>query len=107
MTPYVFQRGETMTLALEAVSGDVNSVNSITAQMKPLAHGRTHVAPQTPIAASFLISPRATGWTLTIPATTSASLTPGSYLADARLEVAGGVIVTESVAIRVREAVTS
>jgi hypothetical protein len=47
------------------------------------------------------------GWTLTIPAATSASLVTGAYLADARLEVAGGVVMTETVALRIRPSVTS
>jgi hypothetical protein len=75
--------------------------------MKALPPGQTQVSAGAPVAASFAISAHATGWTLTIPAATSAALAPGSYIADAKLTVAGGVIVTESVAIRVRQAVTS
>jgi hypothetical protein len=107
MTPYVFQRGETITLALEALSGDVGTVTAITADMKALAPGRTSVSAQDPVAASFAITANSTGWTLTIPAAVSAALLAGSYLADARLVVAGGVIVTEPVSIRIRQAVTS
>jgi hypothetical protein len=80
--------------------------------MKAVPPGRTGVPDGAPVAASFTISPRPAqgdippGWTLTIPAATSASLTPGAYLADARLEVAGGVIVTEPIAIRIKASVT-
>jgi hypothetical protein len=112
MTPYTFQRGETISLALDAVTGDPLSVTGISAVMKTVPPGRTGVPDGAPVAATFSISPRAAqgdippGWALTIPAATSASLTPGSYLADARLEVAGGVIVTEPVAIRIKASVT-
>jgi hypothetical protein len=113
MNPYVFQRGETISLALDAVSGDPASVSAIAAKLKAVPAGRTSVSADTPLAASFTISSRAAmgeipaGWTLTIPAATSAGLSAGAYLADARLEVAGGVVVTESVAIRVRESVSA
>jgi hypothetical protein len=112
MTPYTFQRGETLTLALDAITGDPLSVTGISAAMKAVPPGRTGVSQDAPVAATFSITPRTAqgdippGWTLTIPAGTSASLSPGAYLADARLEVAGGVIVTEPVAIRIKPSVT-
>jgi hypothetical protein len=112
MTPYIFQRGETISLALDAVSGDLLSVTALTARMKAVAPGRTSVSPTTPLAASFTVIPRSAagdippGWTLTIPAIASAMLIAGSYLADAKLSVGGGVIVTESIAIRIKESVS-
>jgi hypothetical protein len=113
MTPYIFQRGETISLALDAVSGDISSVSAITADLKAVSPGRTTVAASTPVAARFAVSSRAAsgdsagGWMLTIDAATSVALTPGAYLADARLAVAGGIVITEPVAIRIRDAVTS
>ena len=113
MTTYTFQRGETVLLALDAVQGDPATVTSVTAAMKPLAAGRTMVDPGAPAAASFTVSSRAAaggipaGWTLTIPAATSASLPAKTYLTDAKLIVAGGVTITEPVAIRLVDAVTS
>lgn len=112
MTPYTFQRGETVSLALDAVTGDPLSVTAISAVLKAVPPGRTGVPDGAPVAATFAIQPRTAqgdippGWTLTIAAATSASLAPGAYLADARLEVAGGVIVTEPVAIRIKPSVT-
>jgi hypothetical protein len=112
MTPYTFQRGETLTLALDAITGDPLSVSGISAVMKAVPPGRTGVPDGTAVAATFAIAPRAAqgdippGWTLTIPAATSANLAPGAYLADARLVVAGGVILTEPVAIRIKPSVT-
>lgn len=81
--------------------------------MKAVAPGRTSVSENTPITAAFSISPRTAagdippGWTLSILAATSAGLIAGSYLADAKLLVGGGVIVTESVAIRIKESVSA
>ena len=113
MTPYIFQRGETISLALDAVTGDPFSVTAISASMKAVAPGRTSVSAATPVAAVFAISPRAAqgeippGWTMTIDAVNSAVLAVGSYLADAKLTVGGGVVITESVAISVRESVSA
>jgi hypothetical protein len=112
MTPFTFQRGETVSLALDAVTGDPLSVTSISAVMKAVPPGRTGVPDGAPIAATFSVSPRTAqgdippGWTLSIAAATSAALSPGAYLADARLEIAGGVMVTEPVAIRIKPSVT-
>lgn len=112
MTPYTYQRGETICLALDAVTGDPLSVTQIDAALKAVPPGRTGVPSGAPVAATFSVSPRpaegdiSPGWTLTISAETSASLAPGAYAADARLEVAGGVIVTEPVAIRIKPSVT-
>jgi hypothetical protein len=112
MTPFTFQRGETVSLALDAVTGDPLSVTSISAVMKAVPPGRTGVPDGAPVATTFSVSPRTAqgdippGWTLSIAAATSAALSPGAYLADARLEIAGGVIVTEPVAIRIKPSVT-
>lgn len=113
MTPYVFQRGETISLALDTLSGDPATITTITAQLKAVPAGRTTVPAGVPEAATFDVSPRVAagdvpaGWNLTIAAPVSAALLAGSYLADAKLTVAGGVIITDSVALRIRDAVTS
>jgi hypothetical protein len=113
MTPYIFQRGETISLALDAVAGDPLSVTAISAAMKAVAPGRTSVSAGVPVAAAFDISPRAAqgdipqGWSLMVDAATSAALAAGNYLADAKLTVGGGVVITESVAIALRESVSA
>jgi hypothetical protein len=113
MIPYIYQRGETISLALDAVSGDPLTVTAITAQLKAVPAGRTMVPAGAPIVATFAPVTRAAagdipaGWTLTINAATSASLTAGLYQADARLVVAAGVIITDAVSIRIRDAVTA
>ena len=113
MTPYSYQRGETISLALDAVTGDPALVTAISAAMKAVPPGRSEAPVSAPVAASFAVTRRPAsgdqpaGWTLTVPALVSASLSPGAYIADARLEVAGGVIVTDSVAIRLRQSVSA
>lgn len=113
MTSYIFQRGETIQLALDAVAGDRAAVSAVTAHMKAVPPGRSGVDATTPVAAAFSISPRAAqdavpaGWTLTIDAATSAGLAAGSYIADARLQVAGGVVITDGVALTLRESVSA
>jgi hypothetical protein len=113
MTPYTYQRGETISLALDAVTGDPLSVTAISAAMKAVAPGRTSVSAGTPVAGVFTISSRAAqgdippGWNLTIDAGTSAALAVGNYLADAKLTIGGGVVITESVAISLRESVSA
>ena len=112
MTIFVFQRGETISLALDAVTGDPLSVTAISAAMKAVAPGRTSVSAAAPVAAAFNITPRSAsgdvpaGWNLTVGAAQSALLPTGHYLADARIEVGGGVIITESIGITLRESVT-
>ncbi|MFC4291497.1 hypothetical protein ACFOWX_03615 [Sphingorhabdus arenilitoris] len=114
MTNYIFQRGETISLALDALSGDSLSVSSISAVMKAVAPGRTSAAPGAPVAAAFAIEPRMAGddnpagWTLTVPAMVSADLPPGSYIADARLELTDGkVVVSDSITMSIRPSVSA
>lgn len=113
MTPFTYQRGETILLALDAVSGDPLTVGAVTAQLKAVPPGRTTIPAGATVAASFSVTPRAAttdspaGWTLTIPASASAGLAAGSYLADARLEVGTGIVITDQIAIRLREPVTT
>lgn len=91
-TVYTFQRGETVLIALDVVSGDQTTVTSITGSLKQqLAPGT-----ETP----FNISARAGGWTLTIDAGISATLAAGFYLAQATLEVPGQIVKTDPVQVR-------
>lgn len=112
MTHYTYQRGETINLALDAVTGDPAQVTAISAVMKAIPPGRSEASANAPVSASFSVTARPAsgdippGWTLTIPAPVSENLVPGAYIADARLQVAGGVIVTESIAIRIRQSVS-
>ncbi len=113
MTPFTYQRGETITLALDAVEGDPLSVGAVTAQLKAVPPGRTVVPEGAAVAATFSVASRAAtsefpaGWTLTIAAGVSAALAPGTYMADARMEVGTGIVITEPVTLRLRSGVTS
>jgi hypothetical protein len=113
MTLFTYQRGETISLALDAVTGDPASVGAVTAQLKFVPPGRTVVPAGALAAATFAVSTRAAtidypaGWTLTISAATSAALSVGNYLADARLNVGTGVVITDQIAVRIKEPVTS
>lgn len=113
MTIFTYQRGETISLALDAVEGDPASVGAVTAQLKYVPPGRTAVPAGALAAASFAVSTRAAtsefpaGWTLTISAAASAALSAGNYQADARLNVGTGVVITDQIALRLKEPVTS
>jgi hypothetical protein len=110
---YIFQRGETVSLALAVVSGDPGIVTGVTAAIKPVTPGRGTPDPGVPVAANFSVSfvgaqgNESARWLLTLSPATSAALSAGSYLADARLAMTGGVSITETVALSVRDAVTS
>lgn len=113
MTAYRFQRGESVSLALEVASGDAAIVSGVTARLKAAGAGRGTVDAETPVAATFDVSFVAAAgaeparWLLGLSPTVCATLIPGNYLADARLSVGGGVAITETVALTIREAVTS
>ena len=107
MTPYTFHRGETLLLALDAITGDPATVTAISAAIKPVAAGRSGVDASAPATALSVAVNGVAGWTLTLSAASCATLVPGSYIADARLTVGTGVIITDPVAIRIVEAVTS
>lgn len=104
---YVFQRGETVAVALEIVSGTFADVTAISAAMKPLAAGRSSVDAAVAAVPLSIAADGTAGWTLTLDAAICAALSPGSYAADARLVVGSGVVITDPVAIRIVEAVTS
>jgi len=109
---YTFQQGESIAMALDVVSGDPGIVGAVSAAMKPVAAGRSSADPTTAVAAAFDVSFIAANandparWLLSLSPSVSAELLPGSYVADARLTVGGGVLITETVAIRIRPSVT-
>jgi hypothetical protein len=110
---YTFQRGETVALALAVVSGDPAVVGAVTAAMKPAVEGRALPDPAAPVVANFSVAfaaasgPDPARWLLTLSPAVTAALPAGSYLADARLGMAGGVAITETIGLRLRDAVTS
>ena len=106
MKPYVFTRGETIVLALDALVGDPLTVTAIAAKLRAIPAGRTTISPGAPVAATFTVTPRAAngsvpaGWDLVAA---SSALAAGRYGTDARLDIAGGVVITDMVLIEIRE----
>jgi hypothetical protein len=97
-----FRVGEDIAIALDAIAGDTAQVGSISVAMKPALVGDNRLMlddAAAPIALSA--SPQAapaTGWTITLAGALSAGLEPGLYGIDARLTVAGGIVITEQTA---------
>lgn len=94
-----FRIGEDIGLALEVTTGDMALVSAITAAMKParIAANRPVLDDAQP-AVALSVAADTAGWTLSLPSATTATLEPGIYGIDARLEIAGGVEITEQTA---------
>lgn len=98
-----FRVGETLSLALDALSGDPGEVSAIAAWIAP-AEQRGGVASvrEDAVRTALDVTTRAAsgdvpaGWTLTLSAAASAALLPGLYGIDARLTVGGGVDITDA-----------
>lgn len=103
---YRFERGETIVIPLRIAAGDRAAVSAITAQARYAKSLTTPIAPTSPLSAKFAVTETADGWLLTINAAASAKLKTGYHMADARLVISGGVIITDPIAIRIAESVT-
>ena len=94
-----FRVGEDIALELEVASGDPGLVTAITAAMKPARiTANRPVLDDAADSVALAVSPELNGWTLSLPSAATASLSPGLYGIDARLEVGGGVEITEQTA---------
>lgn len=100
MTPIgTFRVGEDVSVALDAVSGDVGIVTSITATMRRVS-ARSGLISGPPI--SVVIANRAAaglfpvGWNITVTAAVTSVLLPGLYAIDARLIGTGFVEITDT-----------
>ena len=97
-----FRVGETIAIALDAVAGDPATVTAIGVAMKPALVGDNRLMLDDAAAAITLsATPQAipaSGWTISLSGAQSAALEPGLYGIDARLTVAGGVVITEQTA---------
>ena len=104
--------GETLAIALVATAGDATQISNLRASLKRLGPNNTLPTAASPDAAVFTSSYSANlsdglpGFTLQLSSAQTASLPAGLYATDARFEVAGGVIITEPVIVRVRSPVT-
>ena len=97
-----FRVGEDIAIALDAIAGDTAAVTAMTARMKPaLVADNRLVLDDAAAAVALTVAPQAApgaGWTIALTAAQSATLKPGVYGIDARLTVAGGVVITEQTA---------
>jgi hypothetical protein len=113
MIPYPVRRGETLTLYLEAVSGDPTTVSAVVSKLKPAQSGAT---PPASVAAAAVLQVTAQttspgtgilpGWYVTLTASQSAALPVGTYYADAGYQVGGAQAVTDTIVIQVFDAVS-
>jgi hypothetical protein len=94
-----FRVGEDIGVALEVAQGEMALVSAISAAMKParIAANRP-VLDESAAAIALDVAADATGWTLSLPSAVTATLDPGIYGIDARLEIAGGVEITDRTA---------
>ena len=94
-----FRIGEDIAIALDAVSGSAAAVTAISVAMKPALVGDNRLVLDDAAApVTLTAAPQATpaaGWTITLPGAQSAALQSGLYGIDARLTVAGGIVITE------------
>ena len=97
-----FRIGEDIAIALDAIAGDTAAVTAIGVGMKPALVGDNRLMLDDEAAAIPLsAAPQAVagaGWTIALSGAQSAALEPGLYGIDARLTVAGGVVITEQTA---------
>lgn len=92
-----FRIGEDIAVALDAVSGDPNSVSAISAKMKPARVVANRLVLDDSAAGIMMaVTPQgAAGWLISLPASESAALAVGVYGIDARLVMSGAVEMTE------------
>jgi len=109
---FVFRRGADILVALDAVSGDLTSVTSLSARMRRLPPGRRTVDANAPVAATLSAHARdadgeiPAGWTFSLSAEESEALASGSYLLDAKLVMGSSSITTDPVIINIVEPAT-
>ena len=107
---YSIQRGETLSLIVEALMGDYLTVSGVAAKMKPVPIGRQTVMPgnEVAVAADLTIAtlPPGTGflggWSLSLNSGQTAALAPGLYLIDASFTVSGNTIIDGPVLLEVK-----
>ena len=97
-----FRVGEDIAIALDAIAGDAVQVSAIGVAMKPALVGDNRLTLDDAAAAITLsVAPQttpSTGWTISLPGAQTALLDPGLFGIDARLTVAGGIVITEQTA---------
>ena len=111
MTDYEIRRGATARFLLKDASGGDIDGWTCSASLRALMPAQIKLNGGEPVAAEFTVSPYSdeagVGWYLDLPAAVTDDLTPGAYLADARIALPGGeIVITEGWVIRVSEPAT-
>lgn len=112
---YTYRQGETITIALDALEGNISLITDITANIALLDRGdeelsAKEVAESIPMDVTNrpMLGEIPAGWDFTLEPQVSATLEPGDYRVDAKIEVGGGIEITgESARIRITRAATS
>ena len=101
-----FRIGEDITIALDAMSGDVADIATITASLRKSVLPHTFQVDATFSPIALAVSPRAAvgdfpvGWNITLTAVQSAALEPGLYGIDAKLTgTSGSIDITDTTAV--------
>ena len=109
---YSFSQGETISIALDNVEGDISQVTSVSSAIKFVESGRTFPLDNAEVIANFAVIPRDAdgeipeGWTLIIESERSALLEDGRYMADAKLVIGSSTQITEPVYIDISGSIT-
>lgn len=106
---YIIKQGEDLSLSLIATEGDVSSITSVSAVLKPAGPNGSVPPADIPSVATFTVSSvdsPEVGWNLVVEDTVTALLKPGFYITDAKLVYSTGAIKTDPVLIEIRGSVT-
>ena len=106
---YTFRRGETITLPLDITGGTTADVSAVEAWLRYSPYRPSCVDESMTKVAEFEVSEQdgGVGYLFTLQSGVSDTLEDGYYVADARLTIAGGIVITTPVAIRILEPVTT
>lgn len=100
-----FRVGEDIAVALDAVSGEVDSVDTVTAKIRPaIRNGGSLELDFDASATDMAVSARdadgdiPAGWTLSLSAAQTAGMDEGYYGIDAKLVIGSGTDITDQTA---------
>lgn len=107
----VFQRGETIVLRYGVEEGLDDVVGKPNAVLKRV-RGAGAPGPNEPSLGNLFVNQVGAdedgpeGWLITVPATLTQTLRPGTYGTDLRMVLGGGIHISDTVIFRMTEAVT-
>ncbi len=104
---YQIKSGETLTLTLRRVDGDLSIVADVVARLKK-AGPNASIPPKTaPVVATLETFIIVDGWQFILADNFTELLEPGIYVADAKLNlVDGGTLKTDPVTVEIRPSVS-